>query len=468
MNKIDLKSLEIKQLIESSIICKDYTKIDLIGVFFHQIMIYGSNFYIINNNNKNYSREVNFPFLSDEYVKKIPKLNFNDKIDRKNTLIFKSIKLIQNFFSHKLTIDIEGEGNAFFEKKKFLFKNFFTYKFNQTLNRKIFIKDKSEQINNLKILLEKIAITINVREKDNFVSNFIEYVLSYISQKPIYVKSDILIVGSNTNLISRINSAVFLSQGKKVIAISHGEHSPFVLDEPSTGYGEFSYCTDYINFGRKLDHSQLKYALPIMKLPKIHYKNSKIIKTYYKSQKDIECVNFKKSSKALYIPTIFSGYSRYGPFRDIEDDLYQKWQNALMNLDYNITYKIHPKNKIEPQLKYHKIVKENLKEILNKYDFYLLDYISTASALCVATDKPIIYFNLGQRNLLKEAEKLLKKRVFWVDVDISKDLNNQINKAIKDFNTIKKSYVNHYTEKYSLSENNISDIDALEKILNTT
>ena len=468
MNKIDLKSLEIKKLIESSIICKDYTKIDLIGVFFHQIMIYGSNFYIIKDNNKNYSRKVNFPFLNYEYVKKIPKLNFNDVMDRKNTLIFKIIRFIQNFFSHKLTVDIEGEGNAFFEKKKFLVKNFFTCKFNKTLNRKIFIKDKSEQINNLKILLEKIAIVINVKDKHYFVSNFIKYVDSYISQKPIFVKSDTLIVGSNTNLISRINSAVFLSQGKKVIAISHGEHSPFVIDEPSTGYGEFSYCSDYINFGRELDHSQLKYALPIMKLPNIHYRNSKIIKTYYKNQKDIEYVKLKNSSKVLYIPTIFSGYSRYGPFRDIEDDLYQKWQDALMNLDYNITYKTHPKNKIEAQLKYHKIVKKNLKDILNKYDFYLLDYISTASALCVATDKPIIYFNLGQRNLLTEAEKLLKKRVFWVDVDVSEDLNYQINKAIKDFNTIKKSYVNHYTEKYSLSKNNISDIDALEKILKRT
>ena len=139
-----------------------------------------------------------------------------------------------------------------------------------------------------------------------------------------------------------------------------------------------------------------------------------------------------------------------------------------MSLDYNINYKIHPKNKIEPQSNYQKIVRKNLKDILNKYDFYLLDYISTASALCVATDKPIIYFNLGQRNLLKEAKELLKKRTFWVDIDFDKDLSFQINKAIKDFNEIKKSYVNHYTEKYSLSENNKSTIDILEEILNKT
>ena len=468
MNKTDLKSLEIKKLIETSIVYKDYMTIDLIGIFFHQIMIYATNFYIIKNNKKTYIGKINFPFLNNEYVKEIPTLNFDDSIRRKTSTIHKIIKFIQFFFPFSSSIDIEGEGNAFFEKKIFIVRNFFKYKFNQTLNTKIFIKDKPGQIHNLQILLEKIAIVIDIKEKDDFILNFIKYVNSYISQKPVLSKSDILIVGSNTNLISRINSAIYLSQGKKVICISHGEHSPYVIDEPSTGYGEFSYCRDYINFGRELDYSQLKYAYPIMKLPTVHYRNSKIIKSYYKNHKNIKYINLKNSTKKLYIPTIFSGNARYGPFRDIEDDLYQKWQNSIMSLDYNINYKIHPKNKNEPQSNYQKIVRKNLKDILNKYDFYLLDYISTASALCVATDKPIIYFNIGQRNLLKEAKELLKKRTFWVDIDLNKDLSFQINKAIKDFNEIKKSYVNHYTEKYSLSENNKSAIDILEEILNKT
>ena len=421
MNKIDLKSLEIKKLIESSIVCKDYTEIDLIGVFFHQIMIYGTNFYIIKNNNKNYIGKINFPFLNNEYVKKIPNLNFHENTKRKDTITFKIIKFIQSFFSHKISIDIEAEGNAFFEKKRFLINNFFKYKFNQSLNKKIFIKNKSEQILNLKNLLEKIARLINIKETNKFVLNFVNYVETYISQNPIFTKSDILIVGSNTNLISRINSSVYLSQGKKVIAISHGEHSPFILDEPSTGYGEFSYCSDYINFGRELDYSQLKHAYPLMKFPNIHYRNSKIIKTYYKNKINIEHVHLKNNSKVLYVPTIFSGNMRYGPFRDIDDKKYQKWQEAVMNLNYNIFYKVHPKNKIKIKFKYKNIVKKNLKDILNKYDFYILDYVSTASALCVATDKPIIYFNLGQRNLFNEAEELLKKEPFglmWILIKI--------------------------------------------------
>ena len=80
MNNTDLKSLEIKKLIESSIVYKDHITIDLIGIFFHQLMIYATNFYIIKNNKKNYIGKINFPFLNNEYVKEIPKLNFDDNI----------------------------------------------------------------------------------------------------------------------------------------------------------------------------------------------------------------------------------------------------------------------------------------------------------------------------------------------------------------------------------------------------
>ena len=52
-----------------------------------------------------------------------------------------------------------------------------------------------------------------------------------------------------------------------------------------------------------------------MKFPNIHYRNSKIIKTYYKNKINIEHVHLKNNSKVLYVPTIFSGNMRYGPFR---------------------------------------------------------------------------------------------------------------------------------------------------------
>jgi len=462
MNDINLKSLEIKKIIASSIIYKNYKNIDLINIFFHEIMIYATNFYMLKISKKNYIKKINFPFLNVLYVKNIPKLYF-ENFDRKYRLIYKIINFLQSFFLYNTKIDIES--NAQFQVKKFIIKNFFKYKFYQSINSKIFVADKDKQFDRIYALLEKISSVIEVKNKKNdFIFNFIKYVNSYISQTPVFAKSDTLIVGSNTNLLSRLNSAIYLSQGKKVISFSHGEHNSFILDEPVVGYAEMTYCSDYINFGKNPDFSKLKYSSPVMKLPKMHYRSSKIIKKYYKN-KNVIHKNLDKETKVLYVPTLFSGYMRYGPFRDMEDDLYEKWQNAIMKLDYNITYKLHPKNKITKPLKYKKISRKNLKNILNKYDFYILDYISTASALLIGTDKPVIFFNLGMRNLLEDAKYKLKKRVFWVDIDLDKDLNFQIKKAINDFNQIKKNYVNEYTKDYSFSANDKSDVEILERVL---
>ena len=74
------------------------------------------------------------------------------------------------------------------------------------------------------------------------------------------------------------------------------------------------------------------------------------------------------------------------------------------------------------------------------------------------------------RNLQKEAKEILKKRVYWVDIDMDKDFNAQINQAIEDFNHCNRKYVNEYTEKFSLAEHSKTELevlnDLLEKVLN--
>lgn len=97
MNKIDLKSLEIKKLISSFIISNEYKKIDLIAIFFHELMIYATNFYIIKNSKEYYTIKNNFPYLDSEYIKKIPKLVFNKNFKRKKKLNLKLFNL-SNFF----------------------------------------------------------------------------------------------------------------------------------------------------------------------------------------------------------------------------------------------------------------------------------------------------------------------------------------------------------------------------------
>lgn len=54
MKNIDKKALEIEALIRNYLTNKDYKDIDLVGVFFHEIMIYATNFYIISTSDEEY------------------------------------------------------------------------------------------------------------------------------------------------------------------------------------------------------------------------------------------------------------------------------------------------------------------------------------------------------------------------------------------------------------------------------
>jgi hypothetical protein len=47
-------AIRIEALIRSYLTSEDYTDIDLVGVFFHEIMIYATNFYIISTSDEEY------------------------------------------------------------------------------------------------------------------------------------------------------------------------------------------------------------------------------------------------------------------------------------------------------------------------------------------------------------------------------------------------------------------------------
>ena len=88
MNNIDKKALEIETIIRNYLIFKDYKDIDLVGVFFHEIMIYATNFYIISTSNEEYMQEVKFPFLNSDYVKNIPIITFEKQVQREKSYKF--------------------------------------------------------------------------------------------------------------------------------------------------------------------------------------------------------------------------------------------------------------------------------------------------------------------------------------------------------------------------------------------
>ena len=77
-----------------------------------------------------------------------------------------------------------------------------------------------------------------------------------------------------------------------------------------------------------------------------------------------------------------------------------------------------------------------------------------AFMIASATNKPIIYFNIGKRNLSIEAERIVKKRCFWIDIDPNN--SNELKERIHEFQGM--PFSNHLTEKYSLD---VEDLNML-------
>jgi len=458
INLTDKKSLEIESLIRSYIKETDYNKIELIGVFFHEFMIYATNYYIIKNSNENYPQDIKFPFLNSDYIKNTPQIKF-DHI-KNNKKIYKLIEFFQRLLPLKKTIYISSSNSH--DIKQFILKHLFKYRFKQ-VNLNLYLEDWDYQIDILKDLLSNICDLINICDKkDNFINNFIAYVNSYKSDKKVLLeKNSYLLINSNMSIQNRINSITFIQNNKKIISLGHGEHSIQVFDEPIISYGELSYTTDYITYGQNI----VQLESTIFKTPKIYYRNSNKILKYFVNKK-IKFRTLDKTVKVLYVPTSFSGNIRYGPYRDIEDKDYAKWQKALLNNDYNITYKEHLNINYKIDFRIDKLETKQLTEVMHKYDIYILDYISTASALLFATNKPIIFFDIGLRNLDKEVNNDFKNRVFLQKINLDSNLNNQISNTFNHYNNNNnKQYINTYTQKYSIDKNNENYINIIKQII---
>lgn len=428
---------------------------NLIKIFYKELLVYVSNFYIIKNSPFENNSTLMFPYLNTNYVNNQKKLKIK-KFEKKNNLL----NYLKIGFGKKLFMTNLLSLN---KMEKILFAT--KYKVHFISNAKISLLNIEEQIFELNILLKKIMKFLNIKN-NNFSYNFLKFVMKYISEKNDFqnfkAKNSVLIVGTNMSINNRLVSAIFLQEkSNKVISINHANYPFYIYKEPIREI-EYSFCTDYISFGNYNFSKKLKKS--IFNLPKFHFISSPQIENIYKSKK-IDKINLVKNPKYLYVSNQFNKNHRYGPFRDMDDEIYYNFQKKLLSTFKNIDIKNHPKNfinyfKAKPLLK-----KKNFDQILHLYDVYIFDYFSTAFSTAVATNKPIIYFDIGLRNLEKDALDLIKKRVYYFKINLDKPFGDQIKKSLlilKKNNYTKK---NLFTQKYSLNNKNKNINKLIDKII---
>lgn len=456
-NFFELKKLDTLNLKKF----KKFGKINLLSLSIFEIQRYLSST-IINKTKESYNKEIQPPYANSEY------LNFSKNYPQKNKKIFDYIKSLKFKITNVMPLfhisSFRAQSPMFTQIERYLSKKRINIR---RINfHPIYIKNLNEQFKILETYLIKFAKVNNIKNK-YFVKNILEYLKKFFSSKKIKINySDYLFVGSNANIESRIMSAQYLLENRKVISVNHANFNTFIYDEPQIEFGDYSFCDFFIDFGSlKFKKEKLKsnYLHPkkIISLssPKIE---DKIINTNNASNKNI-----------IYLPDSFHGDYRTGPHREMDDLRYYSVQKKIINFNNKILIKKHPKelqehlikkNTIYKKLKFkkNKITKYRLDYLLSNYKLFIIDRISQSFFEIAKTNAKILYMNMGRRKIRKEILKLIKNRAHVVNINPDnlkkKELNNYIRKAanfkIKNYKILKKC---------NLSKNNITK--ELDKII---
>ncbi len=482
--RIDTKNEinELEKIVRKSFLkCNDLTvpleKNNIILLFYHEIMHYFSTIIarkhiLLNRQKKNFFLKKNeFLFIDDTIRfgwRKNKYLYSDSEINSKLNLKKKSInylfKLLK-FFSPRSRLIYLGDVSI--NNRLIIYKSILSGFLIQYVKfKKLHLEKRDLQIEILFSLIDelykKFSLSIDFEQLKKDIHKSIEDIVSMSDDRfEKYNNNEIIIIGSPGKLKNRVLAMNGYAKHSKVIGVLHGEEcgavssSSWQYDDRSLSqiligygkYGDFSFNPDPKM--QSLDGRRQKYI----------QSNSDSIKKIYSSN-DINDLNLNKRNKGLYISWKMNNTSVINADDVLDLVEYYNWQKYLLNQYSNIEIKVHPKQ--ENYFKYDcKIIEKNLEECIKNYDYFVIDYISsTAFALIAATNKPIIYYNIGLSKFTMLGGKLIKERVISCDVNIHKNYE-----GFCLFNKNEDVKNNNYTKHFSLADNNKTRINALFDIL---
>ena len=92
-------------------------------------------------------------------------------------------------------------------------------------------------------------------------------------------------------------------------------------------------------------------------------------------------------------------------------------------------------------------------------------HFSSPFSRAIATNKPIIYFDIGLRNLEKNVLDIIKKRVYYFKINLNQNFENQFNNFLINFLEEKDQKINLFSKKFSLNKKNKNFKNILKKLL---
>ena len=405
------------------IFTKRHGKINLISIFFLEIQKYLScaakNIHFKSTTKKD---NIIMPFFDYNYLIKNKKLIYKQN----NWTDYKMISNspITKFFNVLNFIKRSEFGIFQLNKNKLIGNKFKNVSASKIYFSKIYLNNIDLQKKQLLIFLNNFKKKFKIKNKF-FASNFIIFLRYFLSNKihdnNVFTKK--LLVGTNMNIFNRIMSAKYLLNKKKVISFQHANYSALIYDDPINEFGDFCFSTNYIISSKiKYKKKYIKSDLLAPKLIKAHLERK------IKKFDDKIILN-----KFLYTPNSYNSFRRYGYYRDIDDKIYIRWQKKLFASNSCIYFKKHIKSRYDYDIfQKKKYINGSIESHAGKFDLFIFDVISQPFFDIAKTNKKIMYLDINQRIIDKNAYKLIKKRAYIFKCNYLTVTTNEINKAISN------------------------------------
>ena len=417
---------------------------NVIGLFYHDLMIHFSGIVIHRESVGHYGDDLEFPFVNKKYALSpfiLAESNFACE------LVNRDLKIAWREFP--LTPIAAGEAipirTGMLSIQSKIVSTFTTY----IPFVKASLPDRSEQWDALQCVIIELCRRLVIPRADVVIKNWKRYFNLHTTSDDRVVPHRGLIVGTRASIQNRKLAINYLQQSKPVVGMTHGEISNSVFDEPLFGYAELGLCSVLLDYGERCIKGKLNQ--PLIPPDVVLSRTSQTIKRVYRKSAVIGSRKLEASQR-LYVPTVYNQNLHYAPYRGFEDGLYLKWQTFLLDSFKDLTLKVHPKSYKPP----FDVPMETrlLEQCIREYDVLVLDYYSTAASIALFTQKPVIFFDIGLRNLVPEYLELVRKRCHYVLIDWSQDISEQIVEAVTLFQNTTAQWSNIDLEPYAIRSDN--------------
>ncbi len=289
--------------------------------------------------------------------------------------------------------------------------------------RHISIPNRSFQLRELRTTVDDICQSLDLHHHYRALAELLDRHILVKTREldpPKKLPYDLVLTRTLLGLESRFMAALGRHSGIPVVGVCHGEGDG-VFDEPAVGYGERTFPTFYVGYGGGGDlvPENEHYRKSLYEQPSYVSADSDFVRSQYNG-KAVEPLKSLAGKTLMYVPSQFYGWRRYGPFHLLPDHLYLFWQEALFKEFPDLILKRHPKEFDDAKFTLQgatRVMHGRFEECLDQADIFVFDVLSGAAWNAVATSKPIIYFNIGLRNLTEMSAEALRRRCVWIDVD---------------------------------------------------